>query len=427
MFSSATSSSPAPGTADPASVPSPAEPRTGPRTNPLPFRQWPARNADALKLAGFALLVVNVAYLAAVLWGGTWIVGPDGLPVHTDFTMVHAAGRLALDGTPAAAWDWTLHRAAENAVAGHAVARYYAWHYPPPFLLVATALATLPYAAAFVAWMAVTLPAYLATVRAIVGDRLGWLFAGAFPVLVPNLVPGQNGFFTAALIGGTLFLLDRRPVLAGICLGLLTYKPQYGVLFPLVLLATGRWTVILSAAATALLLGAVTLAVFGPGVWAAFFHWLPLTSHALLSGTGTEWQKFQSVFAMVRLLGGGATLAWALQGTVAALTAVGLVVLWRSRLVDADTKAAAVGLGVLLASPYVYLYDLAILAVPLAFLLRTALARGFLPGEPAGLALIAGLFLVLPVVGVPVGLLGVAVTAELLARRAVAAPVPQAV
>ena len=53
---------------------------------------------------------------------------------------------------------------------------------------------------------------------------------------------GQNGFLTAALIGGALGLLERRPALAGICLGLLTYKPQFGLLFPFVLIADRRWT-----------------------------------------------------------------------------------------------------------------------------------------------------------------------------------------
>ena len=48
-----------------------------------------------------------------------------------------------------------------------------------------------------------------------------------------NALVGQNGFLTAALIGGTLYLIPIRPVLAGICLGLLTYKPQYGLLFPM--------------------------------------------------------------------------------------------------------------------------------------------------------------------------------------------------
>lgn len=380
---------------------------------------------ETVRLACFALLIANLTYMAVVFTSGDWIVTSSGAPVHTDFVMVYAAGKLALAGDPAAAWDWTLHRAAEDAVLGRPAPAYYGWHYPPPFLMVAAALATLHYGAAFAAWMAVTLPLYVAALRAIVADRIGWLLAGGFPVIVPNLVPGQNGFFTAALIGGTLLWLERHPVAAGVCLGLLTYKPQYGVLFPLVLIAAGRWTVIVAAGATALLLAAVTVLAFGPAPWGAFLHWLPLTSQTLLSGPDTDWYKFQSVFALVRLLGGGAMPAWALQGVAAAATAVTLCLIWRNKRVSYDLKAAALAVGVLLATPYVYLYDLAILVVALAFLLRHALATGFLPGERAALGSIALAFLVLPVAGIPVGLLGAAVTLGLIARR-IRADVPDA-
>mgnify|MGYP003694260653 FL=1 len=73
---------------------------------------------------------------------------------------------------------------------------------------------------------------YLAVMRAIVGRPFGLLLAAAFPVVLTNTLVGQNGFLTASLIGGALYLMPARPVLSGICLGLLSYKPQYGLLFP---------------------------------------------------------------------------------------------------------------------------------------------------------------------------------------------------
>jgi len=384
---------------------------------PRPSAAGVPQGGEALRLVCFALVVAHVAYLAVVGLSGDWIVDATGHPVHTDFVMVYAAGKLALAGDPAAAWDWTAHRAAEDLVLGRAVPAYYGWHYPPPFLMVAAVLATLPYGAAFVSWMAVTLPLYVAAVRAIVGDRIGWLMAGAVPVLLPNLIPGQNGFLTAALIGGTLLWLGRHPVAAGVCLGLLTYKPQYGVLFPLILLVDRRWTVIAAATVTALALGVATLLVFGVGAWAAFLHWLPLTAHALLSSSDAAFEKFQSVFALVRLLGGGAQVAWAVQLVVAGTTAVLLCLVWRNEKISHDMKAAATAAGVLLATPYVYLYDLTVLAVALAFLLRRALADGFLPGERPALALFVALFVVVPVLGLPVGLPGIVITLALVGRR----------
>jgi arabinofuranan 3-O-arabinosyltransferase len=376
--------------------------------------------SDAFRLACFGLLVANVAYLATVLMARAWIVDAGGRPIHTDFTSVYAAGRLVLDGQPAAAYDWTLHYMAEDAVSPHSAIDYLGWHYPPPFLMIAALLAMLPYVSAFIAWIAATLPLYLVTIRTIVGDRIGWLFAGAFPCLMPNIIPGQNGFLTAALIGGALALLERQPILAGCCLGLLTYKPQFGILFPLLLVAGGHWRAIGAAAATAIALVLLTIVLFGVAPWTEFFHWLPLTSQALFS-QGSQipvaWNKFQSLYALVRMLGGGATLAWTLQILLAASAAIALCAMWWSNRIAYELKAAAAAMGVLLVTPYVYIYDLTVLAVSAAFLLRCAVVAGFVPSEAAGLALVAALFLIVPFFGVPVGLMGAAILALLIARR----------
>jgi len=381
--------------------------------------------SNAFALSCFALLVANLGYVAALILDRQWIVDAAGKPLHTDFTSVYAAGQLAREGHAAAAYDWPLHYAAENAVVPHDYATYLGWHYPPPFLLIAALLAALPYAVAFFAWIAVTLPLYLASMRAVVGDKVGWLVAGAFPCLLPNVVPGQNGLFTAALIGGTLTLLPSRPLLAGCCLGLLTYKPQFGILFPLLLIAGGHWRAIGAAVLSASALALGTIAVLGIAPWTEFLHWLPLTSHALFaqdSPVHTEWSKFQSLFALVRLLGGSAALAWTLQVMLTVAVALVLCLMWRTRHIGYELKAAAAAAGVLLATPYVYLYDLAILAVGIGFLLRAALRTGFVAGEAGALALGAALMMVLPFFGVPVGLIAVAIAAALIARRMVLAP-----
>ena len=80
-------------------------------------------------------------------------------------------------------------------------------------------------------------------------DNFWLLLALAFPAVFVNIGHGHNGFLTAALIGAGLLMLDRRPILAGILFGLMAYKPQFGVLIPLVLAATGRWRAFLAARA----------------------------------------------------------------------------------------------------------------------------------------------------------------------------------
>src|SRR5207244_11228411 len=133
---------------------------------------------------------------------------------------------------------------------------------------------------AYIGWVVVSFLLFLGATRAIVGHPFGYLLALAIPMAFINALVGQNGFLTAALIGGTLYLIPIRPVLAGICLGLLTYKPQYGLLFPIVLIAAGHWRVFISAGVTAVVLAPASWLALGTHSWLAFFHWMPKFSQA---------------------------------------------------------------------------------------------------------------------------------------------------
>jgi len=363
-----------------------------------------------------------LGYLAALItaWlGGHFLLDGDGQPIANDFVNVWAAGRLALDGNPAAAYDWTLHKAAEVGAVGHDFPNYYGWHYPPPFLFVAAALATLPYLVAALVWLIVTLAAYAATLGGILGNRAGALLALGFPAALWNVTAGQNGFLTATLIGGTLGLLERHPALAGLCLGLLSYKPQFGLLFPIVLIVDRRWLTIVVAALT---VGALVMAswlAFGSASWEAFVHWMPITGRVVLGEGAADWSRLQSLFGLMRAHGADEMLAWTVQ-TVSALAVVaGIVALWRSP-ASYEIKAAGLAAGALLATPYIYIYDLVVLAVAVAFLLRLALRRGFSAVDVGALGAAGLLILSFPYVQTQVGLAAVIVVAVLVVQRAFA-------
>jgi arabinofuranan 3-O-arabinosyltransferase len=267
-----------------------------------------------------------------------------------------------------------------------------------------------------VAWISLTFPAYLAAMRAIVGHRAGILLACAYPGILSNLVVGQNGFATAALLGGSLVFLQSRPALAGCFIGLLSFKPHLGILFPLVLLASGRWRAFAAAAAVTALLILATCSVFGVAAWQAFLNSLPAASQAALTEGRADWAKLQSVFAVTRLLGGSAALAWTLHFTMAGAVAIVLCALWRSR-ISFDLKAAAMATGALLATPYLFLYDLVVLAVPMAFLVRAGWTMGYLRGEMLGLGFASLLVLIFPLLTAPVGLAAILLVGLLVARR----------
>jgi arabinofuranan 3-O-arabinosyltransferase len=346
-------------------------------------------------------------------------VAPDGGGVPSDFVNVWAAGKLALAGHAASAYDWPAHKLAEESAVGHAFDGYYVWSYPPTFLFAAAALALLPYTTAFLAWVFVTFPVYLAAIRAVVGERIGYLLAAAFPAVLSNFLVGQNGFLTAGLIGGTLTLLEKQPVAAGALLGLLSFKPHLGLLFPVALAASGRWRAFAAAAIVMTLVAGASAFVFGIGAWAGFFADLGRSSQSFLANNNADWTKFQTAFGLIRTLGGGEALAWSAQIAVALAAAVSVAALWRSG-VPYEIKAAALATGAMLATPYLYTYDLVILAVPLAYLFRLGRERGFLAHEPAGIGAACLLILIFPLVKAPVGFGAILIVAALIARRALA-------
>jgi arabinofuranan 3-O-arabinosyltransferase len=372
--------------------------------------------APPVELICFALLVANAVYLAASFVQGSWLIAPNGSGIESDFVNVWAAGKLALAGHAATAYDWPTHKLMEETAVGHAFDGYFGWHYPPTFLFVAAALSVLPYAAAYALWALVTFPGYLVAIRAIIGDRIGYLLAAAFPAVLPNFIVGQNGFLTASLIGGALFLLETNPISAGILLGLLTYKPHLGLLIPIALAAGGYWRTFFTAALVAAVIAGASWLVFGAEAWQAFLGNIGHTSQAFLSEGWADWSKLQTAFGLTRTLGGSETLAWTVQAVVSLAAAILVAIVWRSK-TPYDLKAAALGVGVLLATPYLYTYDLVVLAVPLAFLLRFGTARGFLPWDLMGIGVACGLVLVFPFVKLPVGFAALLVVAALLARR----------
>lgn len=369
-----------------------------------------------MAVIGLAVLLAELIFLAGAYVQGFFIADKAGHGIANDFVSVWAAGRLVLDGHAAQAYDWSIHRQMQEAAVGHAFDAAYRWPYPPPFLFAAALVAMLPFIAAGLAWLVATGAAYAAVIRGIVGHRAGWLFALGFPGALWNVAAGQNGFLTTALIGAALGLLQRQPVLAGCCLGLLTYKPQFGVLFPLMLVATGRWCTFFAAAVTAVVLAAASWLAFGSAPWLAMSQSLATANQLVLTDGEMGWNKLQSLFGLVRALGGGQTLAWIIQGGFALAVAAALTSLWRS---DApfELKAAALAVGAVLVTPYVFAYDLVVLAVPVAFLLRYALAHGLRRIETPALVAAGALLLSYIVATTQVGLAASLIVALLIVLR----------
>ena len=330
------------------------------------------------RLRGYSLILLGLSVLVFAGWiaASDRLIDRNGQPIGTDFSNVYAAGVVTWQGRSAEAYVPPLQHAAEKAVFDGREVPFYGWHYPPFFLAIAVLVAAVPYGWGLAIWLVASFAAYLAAIRAILPRPETLLAAAAFPAVLVNVGHGQNGFLTAALLGGALHWLDRRPALAGVLIGLLAYKPQFGVLIPIALLAGGRWRTIGAAAVTVAVLVAVSLLTLGSGPWQAFIDSLNFTQTVVLEQGGTGWQKIQSIFSAVRAWGVGVPIAYAIQASLLVSLAASLAWLWRSAAAF-ELKAAALAVGSLLATPYVLDYDLVVLAVAIAFLARYGLARGF--------------------------------------------------
>jgi hypothetical protein len=239
---------------------------------------------SAARARGYSLILLAIAVVATAGWIAIsdGLIDRNGKPLGTDFSNVYAAGELTWQGKPADAYNPALQHAAEKAAFGGREVPFFGWHYPPFFFAIAFLVAALPYAFGLALWLAASCAAYLAAIRAILpsgadltfatlqaarpqrerqiqsSTRVNILASGpliptfakvlaakgcecwnrttspetlliatAFPAVFVNIGHGQNGFLTAALLGGALQLLDRRPWIAGVLIGLLAYKQHH--------------------------------------------------------------------------------------------------------------------------------------------------------------------------------------------------------
>jgi hypothetical protein len=257
-------------------------------------------------------------------------------------------------------------QAVQTAIIG-APGKLLPWHYPPSFLLLALPLAWLPYLGALTLWLAATLGAALAVLRRIAPHPLTLALALAFPGLALNLFYCQGAFLVIALLGGGLLLLERRPWLAGLLFALLiTYKPHLGLVVWAALAAGRRWPALGLAALAAVGLAGLSAAVFGLGVWEAFWRNLPFVQEQLETAADL-WPRMPTVYAAARLAGGGAALARVLQGAAALAALAAVIRLWR-RDAPLSLRAGVLPPAILLTTPHAVIYDLALLALPLAWL-----------------------------------------------------------
>ncbi len=329
--------------------------------------------------AGLVLLAACYAILAAryALQGG---VG------HLDFFGIWSWARFEIERPAALIYDHPAQQAFLRAL-DPAFAVPMPFPYPPVYLLLIRPLGWLSYPLAQGLWSGTTLLAYLAAAWS--GPRM-LLLALLAPASAINLIYGQNGFLTAALLVGGIRLAPSRPVLGGAVLGLLAYKPQFGLLVAIALASAGLWRALLAAAASVVVFAGASVLAFGLEPWLAWFRSMPAFMAVLDAERARLLPLMPTALAGALALGASDSVARFVQAAVTLVAAVTVWLAFRRRDGHKPGRPAAAALAVaaLLASPYAFLYDLTLVAAGAVLILAE-------PPGPSSFSPLAGLILTL--------------------------------
>jgi hypothetical protein len=313
--------------------------------------------------------------MAAQLIGTHGLVLPSGQLVFGDYVAFWSAGRLALEGRADEIYSiQAIVAMHEEAVPGLAVV--FPWRHPPTFLMIAAPLALLPFPASALLFLAASAAVFAFAARKFAPDPRDLLFAMAAPVVLLHIGSVQTGLLVTGLTALAFHWLERRPLTAGACIGLLAIKPHLAIFWPVLLAVQGRWRAFAAAAATATGFVAVAGAVFGFNLYPLFLAGLAQAQRALDLGA-IDKDTFASLYANLLGLGVPRSLALAAHwGSAIAATALA-VMIWRRRAgAEASTmigpSAAAFACATLLFSPYLFFYDETLILIAVAALYRAA-------------------------------------------------------
>jgi hypothetical protein len=241
------------------------------------------------------------------------------------------------------------------------------WTYPPQFSLLLAPLAFVPTGVAYFLFIASTLAFYLVVLRSIAGSNFVLLLIILFPAMAITMACGQNGFLMAGLFGLVCLLLEERPILAGLALGLMIIKPHLAVAIGAYCILRRCWIVVMTAGAVVLISSAVCTAVFGVEIWTGLLHSVRDSSTFLEQGYYPLYRMI-SFYASLRTAGLSAWAAFLGQGLVATL-ALGIVAAAVYRRMPTQVCLGLTAMVSVCISPYAYDYDFLIFGIGLALLL----------------------------------------------------------
>jgi len=378
----------------------------------------------AYEVGAICVALALLATFAFLLSQADGMVLANGQPVFGDFIAFWSGGRAALEGHVADVHTRALIEGYHQQAAP-GVAYIAPWNSPPTFLLIASALAFLPYPAAALTFIAISGALYLYAARKLLPDARAMIFALTLPAALYHLGSVQTGLLVAGVSGLALAWLDRRPLTAGALVGLLAVKPHLAIFWPIMLVLSGRWRALAAASASTLAFVALAGAVFGFESYVRFFDNLGATQN-LVTSQLIATPAYASLYANLLQLGAPQSVAIWLHAA-SAVIAIGMalrVFLTKDRV----ASGAALSAVTLIALPYSFFYDFTLLAVGAALMgtprtrleLATAVAAW-----GAGLSLALSYVAPLPYCAFAAWLVLAAASERAKSEAALPAPTPQ--
>lgn len=376
--------------------------------------------AEGFKLYIAILATLGLTYvilcLKAVAFGSA-IYG------YADFHPLWVSGVLAHEGQGIVNYDGAaLHaRQVATGIDDHHVNPF---PYPPTLLLMLAPLGALPLPVAYWLFIGFTAACFLLAMTAGRWTDFRWpLIGAAAPATGIAIIAGQSGLLTGALMVGGFRAATNRPILAGALFGLLTVKPQLGVLIPVALIAARQWQAIAAAVAAAVLMGVATSAAFGWQIWADWLAYLPAYADQFARESTQNEHLMPTLTANLRMLGVPDGIARAAQGTLALLAGIWV---WRSSRNGLGPRATLVlATACFLATPHAFVYDLPLLTGALLLFVASRAHAAFSLLEVVALTLALAFPVVMAHAAVPLSTvcLGLLATA-LIAHPGAPAPAP---
>jgi hypothetical protein len=322
-------------------------------------------------LSAFFVVATGIFYVLTISWTSPIPRDGTGLVVGRDFLNFWMYGRAASMPDPGRFYDSRIYNGELAAMLGSYLGHN--WAYPPSIMLVAAPFGQMSYLAALACWTGLSGLTFLLVAREYLNDLRLLIAVALCPAAIFCLISGQSSLLTAAMLIAIFAWLDRRPISSGVLIGLLTLKPQLGLLLPIMLIASRRWRVIAAAVITTMLIMGLTTALWGTRVWVDFVHEGIPTQYLVFVDPNLIAAPFKpTVFGAARLVGAGYDAAMAIQYCVTAAAVV--AVFWASRFRSYADPRVLMALFLacsVSASPYLLSYDLLALTFAALMLLES--------------------------------------------------------